>query len=416
MPATNYNHLPKLIQDGLEAFTSDTEKEVFVLSSLVTISSVFPTFTGIYAGEVVNANLYGFIVARAASGKSAMQFAKMLAEPIHKSLLLNSALQAPVEEAKNTKNKQPEMLFIPGNSSSAAIINILKACKNGNLLAESEADTLSDALSKEFGNFSDMLRKAYHHEAISKARAMDNEYIEITNPKLSVLLTGTPDQVRGLIPSAENGLFSRFAFLYLDAEDEWMDVSPQNRKQKAEIIKPLADKLLEYYTYAKDKTYHFELSDTQWDIINATGIRWLQTAKQYGQNGGSIAKRHGLMIYRFAMVISILNHFEDGLPEGIVKCYDQDLATTLELCDNYFYHSLDIYTQMSKRSAESLLKPKAKQLYEALPKQFKSGKQLESIANKFGIKERSARNYLDEFKSKNLIKPGNDTYVWQKVS
>jgi hypothetical protein len=80
------------------------------------------------------------------------------------------------------------------------------------LLFETEGDTLSQTLKSDYGNYSDTLRKAYHHETISLSRRKDREYLEVKNPRLSVVLAGTPEQVRRLIPDTENGLMSRFIF------------------------------------------------------------------------------------------------------------------------------------------------------------------------------------------------------------
>ena len=65
----------------------------------------------------------------------------------------------------------------------------------------------------EYGNWSDTLRKAFDHDRLSYNRRTDREYQEVSRSYLSVLLSGTPAQVKPLIPTAENGLFSRQNFL-----------------------------------------------------------------------------------------------------------------------------------------------------------------------------------------------------------
>ena len=42
--------------------------------------------------------------------------------------------------------------------------------------------------------------------------------------RMSDVLSDTPRQVAALIPDAENGLFSRFIFYYLDFKLEWLNV------------------------------------------------------------------------------------------------------------------------------------------------------------------------------------------------
>ena len=55
-------------------------------------------------------------------------------------------------------------------------------------------------------------RKSFDHERLAYNRRTNHEYRECRKSYLSVLLSGTPAQVKPLIPSAENGLFSRQVF------------------------------------------------------------------------------------------------------------------------------------------------------------------------------------------------------------
>lgn len=48
--------------------------------------------------------------------------------------------------------------------------------------------------------------------------------MELLRPRLSTVLSGTPRQISALIPDAENGLFSRFIFYYINFKLEWLDV------------------------------------------------------------------------------------------------------------------------------------------------------------------------------------------------
>lgn len=54
-------------------------------------------------------------------------------------------------------------------------------------------------------------------------RRLDREYREVKHTYLSVLLSGTPMQVKPFIPSAENGLFSRNLFYYMPRVDQWVN-------------------------------------------------------------------------------------------------------------------------------------------------------------------------------------------------
>lgn len=96
---------------------------------------------------------------------------------------------------------------------------------NGNMLMfETEGDTVVNTFKSDYGNYSDNFRKAFAHEEFGYLRrGNDNEEKEVQNPRLSVVLSGTPEQVKSLIPNAENGLLSRFIFYCMSATDEWLD-------------------------------------------------------------------------------------------------------------------------------------------------------------------------------------------------
>ena len=72
--------------------------------------------------------------------------------------------------------------------------------------------------------YSDVMRKSFHNESISYLRKTNNEYVEVLESQLSALLSGTPGQVRRLIPDPENGLFSRFMYYHLPMKPDWNDV------------------------------------------------------------------------------------------------------------------------------------------------------------------------------------------------
>ena len=110
------------------------------------------------------------------------------------------------------------MLFLPANSSSTGLQELLQNNQERGILFETEADTLNIILKQDFGDYSDVLRKAFHLESIVYYRRGNKEYKSISEPKLSVIISGTPNQLTKLIPSAENGLFSRFIIYLFEQE------------------------------------------------------------------------------------------------------------------------------------------------------------------------------------------------------
>ena len=80
------------------------------------------------------------------------------------------------------------------------------------------------------------MRKAFDHDGLSYNRRTDREYREVKKSYLAVLLSGTPAQVKPLIPSAENGLFSRQVFYYMPAIHYWQNQFDRNDNNLEEIF------------------------------------------------------------------------------------------------------------------------------------------------------------------------------------
>ena len=102
-------------------------------------------------------------------------------------------------------------------------------------------------LKTDFGNYSDGLRKAFHHEPISYLRRKDNEHVDIKRPRWSVLLSGTYGQISALIPNSENGLFSRFPFYCLLRNNVWIDVFDNTEDTLENLFLALGKRYLPLY-------------------------------------------------------------------------------------------------------------------------------------------------------------------------
>ena len=191
-----------------------------------------------YGGRLLSPCLQTFVVAPPASGKGALSLARLIAEPIHDGI--RRRVKAAYDEYRKAKAaydlmgkerarleppQQPadSMFIIPGNNTGTGILQNLIDSDGEGIICESEADTVTTAIGTDYGHWSDTLRKAFDHDRLSYNRRTDREYREVKKSYLAVLLSGTPAQVKPLIPSAENGLFSRQLFYYMPAIRQWQD-------------------------------------------------------------------------------------------------------------------------------------------------------------------------------------------------
>ncbi|MEZ5001425.1 MAG: DUF3987 domain-containing protein [Chitinophagales bacterium] len=431
-----FDNLPEVLRKGTMAFTDARERDVFFTGALSILSGCLPNVSGVYAQQTVFPNLFSFIIAPAASGKGALKFAKVLADPYQESIIEQSNQDKSIYQAelaqykveqrnrKKDDSETPEepvkppfkVVFIPANTSSAAILSHIKQNDGKGIICETEADSMGAVFKQDWGGYSDMLRKAFHHETISISRKTDNEYIIIKDTKLSVALSGTPGQVSNIISSAEDGLFSRFIFYSFKVEQVWKDVSPfGNTLNLNDHFATLSQNVLEMINFLEAYPTQIQLTKEQWQTINYTGQQWLKEVTTFtAEEAGSVVKRLGLILYRIAMIFTSLRKFDNGDCSKNVTCIDEDFEMALMIANVYLQHGLLMYNNLPKKEETGLFKGanNKKQLFEALPQNFKREEAI-IIGKKYQLKDRSIDNLLKSLLGTHLTQPSYGHY--QKI-
>lgn len=433
VPDELYSFMPDIIRSGAEAFTQLRERDVFLTGALPILSGCLPGVKGVYDGQEVYPNLYSFAIAPAASGKGAMKFAKMLADTYHQSVVQSSkdaetqfktemSEHKAREKAKNKKDtsveeppEQPafKVIFIPANTSYAKILSHLEQNEGFGIICETEADTMGNVFKQDWGGYSDMLRKAFHHERISSSRKANNEFIEVNDPRLSVTLTGTPGQVIGLIASSEDGLFSRFLFYAFKVEQNWKDVSPYaQRLNLTEHFKQLSQQVFQLVQFLQREETNIELTREQWQQLNETCESWLHDVTMFtAEEAASIVKRLGLIIYRIAMLFTALRKFENAEVANLMVCTDEDFSTALRLAEIYLQHSILMFNNLPKQTEETHFRgsDNKRKFLAALPQEF-SRQQAVTLGSQFHMSPRSVDGLLSSLLGRHLSQPKTGHY------
>lgn len=421
LPDNIFENLPECLKQGCKIFSDRRERDVFLTGALAVISGSMPNISGVYDKKTVHANLFSFIVAPAASGKGALLFARELGSDFHNKLISKSRKEYAAYElafksyqkaqATAKKNSQQfnekvpvkpdfEMLFVPANSSSAAVIQNLSASNGTGVIFETEADTLGNAFKQDWSSYSDMLRKSFHHEPISYSRKKNSEFVEIPSPKLSVAISGTPGQVQNLIHSAEDGLFSRFMFYCFKGEVQWRDVSPgKDGFSLTQHFEDLSKLFTDFAEHLIANPTTFNLQTHQWDELNHVFEKWLKCSSVFFDEGAaSFIKRLGLIAYRISMILTALRKAENQSNEDHLEASDEDFKTALALAMVYKQHTELMFQNLPANESKVLFKYsiKKKDFFEVLPRGFARKKAIE-ISKKYQFSPRSVDDYLKEF-------------------
>src|SRR5690554_245982 len=417
IPKSVYETLPSLLKESCEVFDDAREKDVFLTSAISILSGCLPNVTGLYFSSTVYTHLFSFILAPPASGKGSLNYAKMLANEIHKQLLEESrAKQADYKvelreykkrhqgkgkgaDAEEQEPVEPpfKVLFIPANTSNSKVYEHLEKNGGKGIICETEADTLGEVFKNDWGSYTDLLRKAFHHERMSISRKTDNLYNEIENPRLSVVLTGTPNQILNIIRSAEDGLFSRFQFYTFSADPVWKSPAPQ--PGKPDLSKYFSEKSLEVcemHQMLENSPTIVSLTENQWSRFNNYFNTILHEVNELvSSEATSVVKRLGLILFRMCLILTALRKYENAEATHEMTCEDTDFDTALAITKILLEHSIILYTNLPGGINEFKIEktPKKKKFLESLPQEFKRKEAIE-IGGKMKIPVRTIDHLL----------------------
>ena len=373
------NNLPELLKSVLSLAHTPAEKDMLLMSALTACSGVLPNLYFKYGigAKRYYPNLQLFIVGSAACGKGIANLALELVKPIHE--------------------KMP--LIIPGDATYPAFYQTLAKQKGRGYIHESEGSVITDIWRSSTANYNTALRKAAEHETISRARCKEASVIE--NPQLSMVLTGTFSQYKALVPSIENGYFSRLLTLIVDEHQAFNSQYVQPSENSGDVIKAAAEQL--YHLYEKllfSKPREFRLTPDQRTRLG----HHLETAyptliRMLGEDFHSVVLRMAVHIERIALILSALRGNMD-------ICSDEDYQTAEMIGNKLILHMAQAYQLV--KGTEKIEAPKVKPLDQKqillslLPEEFES-KTLVDEAQLQGISRRTAFNWSEEWQNNGTI-------------
>lgn len=413
LPRELYSALPQYFRSICNHFETDRDKDLLLLSTLVVLSTCFPKVRGLYSNESIGMNLYLFISAPAASGKGNAKWSLALLQSIVKKLQEeydndNRIYKSELLDFERNKKKDSSLempkpplekiLHIPANSSSARLIEILRDNDDVGLIFETEADTLTNVQKNDWGNISDMLRKAFHHEAISAARKNVKGTILANSPHLSILLTGTPKQIEHLIETVENGFFSRFLYYYFDQPLVWKDPF-KNRKDFNKIFLEYSKTLYQWWEEVGSfkGQIHVTVDADQQKRLAAFFSRELTRLTEI--NGRDIAAnviRMGICNFRICMVLTIIRNLEGNTLQEELEVSETDFDVAFQISQTLFLHLETVFNNIKKTKKLPDLSPQLIELYSILPDEFDRS-HYDELAVGSGIKKSTADKYLTRY-------------------
>ena len=437
--------------------TTRAQQDIMLLGAVTVLGASMNSHVRCaYGGKMISPSLQTFIVALPASGKGVLSLVRLLVEPIHDEIRLHTAEAMKQyrkekgaydslgkERSQATPPALPpdRMFLISGNNTGTGILQNIMDSEGIGLICESEADTISTAIGSEYGHWSDTMRKAFDHDRLSYNRRTDHEYREVKKTYLSVLLSGTPSQVKPLIPTAENGLFSRQVFYYMPAIHHWQNQFDRNDGNLEDTFKALGmewkDKLK---TIVMNGIFTLHLTDGQKDEFNRLFSRlFVRSGLANGNEMSSSVARLAINICRIMEVVAMLRAMEQGeitaspyvspdphtatdnLKDHIVSRWNlliasDDFHAVLSLAESLYRHTTHILSFLPNTEVASRGNADRDALVDSMEEEFTRASFLQK-AGEMGIKSETASTWLKRMQKHGLVEnvDGKGNYRKPKV-
>ena len=371
--------LPESVQQMLSLASTPEEQDIILMATLAAASACVPNLYFTYGptGKKYYANLQCFILAAAASGKG----------------IANQAL-----EMIRVIDEQYSLL-ISGDSTLPAFYKALAEQNGCGYLHESEGSVITDIWRTSAANYNTALRKAAEHEPISRNRCKESS--EIKSPRLSMLLTGTFNQYRALVPSVENGYFSRLLTVVIRGTNPFDKRYVKSKGGQSVIPKQVGHRLLHTYENL------ISLPEREWTLTDEQKERLgehLET--EYGTLIGLLGENFHSAVIRMAVQIERIAMILSALHGNFSECSDDDYETAEIIGNRLLLHMAAAYRLIDGDAQDVVpeIKPldQRKVLFEALPEEYAS-KKLEEEARLQGISRATSMRWNEDWQNQGMI-------------
>ena len=428
--------LPSFVEKAISVVDEPHLKDMLFLSTISACGYAMPHVKMLHGKKkhTYYPNLMTLIVAGPASGKNVMTCAEQLLDPIEKRLEM-----------------QHRIVFIPANSSSAAFHELFHANGGQGFILATEIDEMSKIWKKDYCDYSEFLRLAAEHETPRRARVKPGGGVvpvKSVKPKLSILMSGTPGQLKPLLGSRENGLASRFQpYIVTDIMD--FDASVVKNCDHYEpndmevVFAELSGELLARWEWlsAQDHDCIWALTPEQEDILANVGTECYRTLfreENYTESGKRLGmpisfaanyKRTIVTVKRIGMILSALRlpvngqwKMDNGQCEEfphVLYCGEEDFNTMLVLFERLLLHSAkmalmlpeeDEGMAMNLAERSNSAEKAAEAFLDMVPEKFTRAEAIRKGAENH-IEVRTIENYLKRLvDQKRIVRINRGTY------
>ena len=447
LPQRAYDLLPRTFREAVAYFDGWHKRDVFLTALLGTLSSALPKVRIHYGQAYHSPHLYLFVIARAASGKGVMAHAFRWLDPTDELVRRewqeeHEAWQRQkdtYEQAKRSRKDSPLSPDPPGpepperclkagaNTTAAALGVRLGANPYGVFVGSTEADTLTSSNRREHGDFSHLLRQAFHHEEAQVDRKTEST-LRVKHPRFALVLSGTPKQFpRFMGGGLEDGLFSRFGVYSFEApavfEAQWATDRDRALEAFTERAGRRVRELYELLRGRREPLYFDVPEHLRPPVEDAFRMLHDELAAGSAYDLLPTVRRGVVIALRIAAVLAVWRAFEEGAllatAQNVVAT-EADVKAAVALGLVYVEHALREALRMEPDSGampdtggvggKARMTGPQRRFYDALPATFKTA-EAETVAGSLDVPRSTMYDWLGRFLEGGLLaKPGHGRY------
>lgn len=296
-------------------------------------------------------------------------------------------------------------------------------------------------------DWSEVIRSSFDHDPLSYNRRTDREYRELRHSHLSVLISGTPGQVKPLIPSSENGLFSRQMFYYMPRVLHWINqFSLQRTDTSLEFQKLGKDWIAHLREIQKLGVISLRLTDAQIVSFNEVfQTLFERSRKGTGNEMNSSVVRMAINIGRILSIVALLRitgeceeagdfaaslrksprltpdsqTCADNIKDGIITRWDlsiqeDDFQAVLSLAEPMYLHAVHILSFLPANEVKNRGMADQERLFITLDTGFTYQSLLEE-AEKLKIPKNTACSCLQRWQKQGIVRKGEKRGDYKKT-
>lgn len=312
------------IENYIENFKEESKSDLLLLGTLAAATVYFPKTVFTYNNRLESLSYMVIYLAPPASGKGILSNVRDIINPLIKHLVVDE-------------------VYVSADSTDASFLESLNQSKSMPLLMiDSEIKILLTSNKGEHGKkLRTNIMKAFSFEEISTERrgtkTSDRRKYHISEPRLSVVLTGTTDDYGPLFGNNNDGFISRLHLIFRDDLTEWKSpkptINPANLKDESFNF---GEKLLEARKHLSklEKPFEITFKDNHWERLD-----------QFGRNPQSFGLDHennfvrestfraGTRIFKVAAILTLIRNAET-LTGQTIECNDHDFNLAFNLVVN----------------------------------------------------------------------------------